>query len=389
MAEPIKETIFNTGANDSLKAVDVYGDHAIEDSATPTELGGGGLGADAGTPDSGDVSADGEAAETPPSELSPAAAAAAATPPAKSPREAKAPEKDKVTPKAKSPAEALAKTTPKSTAAAVVGTGASSKQIAGKLETPLPPSVDAIEFLKSMPNESMGRINNALKAAKDKLGTGEYQELINADLSSITGAILGVLDKMGLNGILCPGNALSGPHIDDALTWGKWEIDIRKYFGCKNGKPEVDLGLVAGVNHPKITRGVMGSAAKYGAYDVLKDIMVDSGNDQPPSVRDSLAKSTLKNFKNDPEKPNKNKPQAASEYNDSLATVKPGWNEYDRNGEKVSDLSAYNGASDDSLDTLSYDERTDVDAIIAKDISTERKSSDELAREKYPNMQAA
>jgi hypothetical protein len=248
--------------------------------------------------------------------------------------------------------------------------------------------VPALDFLKGSPGETIGRLNDAVKAVSGKLPPGKYHTLMTVDLTSYTSQILDVIDKLGLNGLLCPGEKLTGGHIDDAMTTGGFIIDIRKFLGCKKGKPEIDLGLVSSYSLPGSTRSVLGAAGEYGAYEVIGDIL-NKGDDasnvpMTDTFRGALVNSLVSNYEHKDDLDRSGKPAAAGSYVDTLYAIKPDW---DTSADK-SNLDSYNNTSADSRDLMKHDERTDVEAIMAEDISLGRRHVNELSREKYPHMQA-
>ena len=392
---PLKETVFSTTANDSLRTVDAYGADAIKESAIPELLLPSEDETTIGVPNVGTVG------ETPPEAPEGASReeAKAAKVEAASNTKVAAEKQKKATAKAHtkavlasplSPADKLAHLSDDAGVADVLSTGASDGQLAAKLDAPLPPNVDAFEFFVNTKGLPFGDVNKALSATKGGLPGATYANLMTSDLTTYVGEALKFIDAAGLNALLCPGEMLNGFHIDWGLNIAGLMIDIRKYVGCNKGKPDINLDGIGDAYKPTAVRSLLSAAADVGAHDVISDIMGSTGDvSHTPGFKKEITSKMLGNYKHKPMASKEDNAANGTSLVDALVSVDSNWNGHDRNGEASTDLTALASASDDALDVLEADPRTEQDAIMAREISVKPATANDMSNEKYPYLQVA
>ena len=356
---PPKETVFNTGPSDSMTVVDVYGDAVIASSATPTELGGDGLGANSGNPYSG----------------------------LKDDPYVKELQEELDARKAKEAAAAVANIKPETKVGDIVEAGASGDQIKSKMDQQPPKDVDIVEVFTDFKDRTFKELNDATSIINGNIGLDDDGNLmISADFKTFTDGILNFIDKMGLSGLLCPGEKYTGAHIRDAIKQAKNIINIRKHIGCNKGKPEMDFGFEANISQPIAMRSALDAASKYGAYDVANDIINDYGKPNSPAASDRLIDGMMGNYKKRDGETAEDSKREAQGFTGLMNNLNSTWNKYTRNGEEVQDSTKMSKASPDAKEKFRQNEDTEVDAIISDNVSLKNEKVQNLIRNKYPNF---
>lgn len=378
---PIKESVFNTGADDSVRVTDVYNGEEISigfSSKTNPEK------AKREAEEKAKAAEEAKLTETP---YTPPGIGDASVVPYGMMGHTGVGKAQPIVPTGATPAEAIANAPANTSAGAIVATGASEDQLKKAAGDDIPKEVDTIDYLKGLYDESMADIKDAKKALKENLNPYDYNLLITADLKTFTDQILKFIDYLGLNGLFCPGEKTTGPHVGDAVKSAKNLINIRKHMGCNKGVPEMDFGMDMSINAGLAMEEAMVYAGDQGATSVINDTLGKHGNKLPDGVSDKIGKSLLSGF----EKKGSDSETENAEKGDSLLgsldKLKPGWDKFWRGDKEVSDTTAMAGASDDAKDTLKTNERTDVMAMISENLPKLKEPASRLAGSKYPKLQ--
>jgi hypothetical protein len=385
VTKPLKETVFNVGPDDALSAVDVYGDAAITQAATPKSLGGTGSSANAGNETGGSTGQDGT--PVPPSDSGGGGGASGggfgpvtpslggATPQATLP--------------GSTPNEKLKNVNSNTLASAVLATGADEKQLRNKFETPLPKNAKASEVLTHLSDKTMGQINTSVGIVESNLKPDKYQNLLSIDLSTYAQAILDLLDAAGLNQLLCPGELTSGQHAIDGLLLGGWLIDLRKSITCNKGKPEIDLGVIAEVNLPTVSRSLVKGAVDQKAYGLIPEIMQKTsqkGVRFSKAFRQATITQLLTQYSLDKKTPGNQLKNKALEFNTALNAIDPQWQQYYRMGKPTSNMDVMKAANKEAKQVLTEDDETVHEAVVSGNWSLIKEGVKSLAAKKYPRL---